>query len=246
MRLQLVSDLHTEFYPDPVMFVESLAFEPGLDFLLVPGDVVTSGQPPSSVRGVLQALSSKARHVVYTVGNHEYYHNGPGGRQQTEDTLAANMPGNFHWLRNSAEEIDGVEFFGGPLWFPDDPDNEKYSRQLNDFGLIRGFRDWVYQENREFVSQAVRLVRDSTVVLSHHIPATEAIAPQYRGDKLNRFFVSDMGWLIRERQPRLWVFGHTHTPADLRVGEARLLCNPYGYPHERWRQQPYPPVVVEL
>jgi len=87
LKLQLVSDLHTEFHRDPYGFVESLAFKPGLDFLLVPGDVaVLKRQSTRTIWNVLCSLSQRARHVLFVTGNHEYY---GGGKEACEAVLKA-------------------------------------------------------------------------------------------------------------------------------------------------------------
>jgi Icc-related predicted phosphoesterase len=49
---------------------------------------------------------------------------------------------------------------------------------------------------------------------------------------------------IAQVQPKLWVHGHTHIPCDWKAGETRVLCNPFGYPHE---MADFPPeVIVEI
>ena len=151
MKAQLMSDLHTCFYLDPLAFLGSLQYEPGLDFLFLPGDIVLPcRQSEETVREILGFLSGKARHVLYLTGNHEYYH---GSLAMAHCTLMKAMPSNFHWLNNNDETIEGVHFFGGTLWFLYDEMNHWYERQLNDFNLIRGFRDWVYKENGAFASR---------------------------------------------------------------------------------------------
>jgi len=232
MKAQLLSDLHTEFYQDPLAFLGHLTFAPDLDFLLLPGDIVVPGaQTKTTVESVLHCLGSKARHVVFVVGNHEYYHS---NKAVADTILAECMPKNFHWLRNNSEVIDGLDFYGGTLWFPDKADNHWYERELNDFKLIHGFHDWLNQENELFISNATAIKAD-TVVLSHHIPALGAVGEHYRADRLNRFFMTDLTDLILEKSPRLWVYGHTHTPRSCTIGQTRVECNPFGYPREHSR-----------
>jgi len=245
VKAQLLSDLHSEFYPDPVRFLKTIPFEPNLDFLLLPGDlVVPCRQSPQAIKDVLGFLSSKARHAVFVAGNHEYY---GGSKEEAEAVLSEAMPPNFHWLRNGDETVEGVRFFGGTLWFPLDKENWYHRHKLNDFSQIRGFADWVYTENGAFREAAWGLVRGGTVVLSHHVPSILAIHPRYRDDRenLNRFFVSDLTSLILEKQPRLWVYGHTHLPYDRTMGGTRVVANPFGYPHEN-RLSAYPPVVADV
>src|SRR5208283_3521591 len=99
MKLQIVSDLHTEFYDMPLSVLKRIDFAPDLDFLALPGDIVVPcRQNGKIVQQVLDFLSTKARHVLYTTGNHEYY---GGTRERTEFVLRSYMPKNFVWLQNS-------------------------------------------------------------------------------------------------------------------------------------------------
>lgn len=245
MKLQLISDLHSEFWDDLNKLYERIQIVPELDFLVIAGDlVVTAKQHEDTVQAAFRYFSSKARHVLYVVGNHEYY---GSDRGHTERILLEHMPANFHWLKNTEETIEGVHFYGGPMWFPNvDGLNAYYKSQMNDFNLIRDLETWVYGDNKEFTEKGQQLVRKDTVVVSHHLPHANSTPPQYLGSTLNRFFVSDQTELIQQEQPRLWLHGHTHTPCDYFLGETRVLCNPYGYPRELYATDPYPQVVVDI
>jgi Icc-related predicted phosphoesterase len=192
---------------------------------------------------VFEFLASKARHVLYTIGNHEYYSSPEGAK--VEELIRAVLPKNYVWLDNSEVTLDGIHFYGGAMWFPDDPLNQIYERQLNDFNLIGDFRNWVYKKNTEFRENARKMVRPETVVLSHHLPSPMSTHAMYAGSTINRFFVSDETDFILERQPRLWVHGHTHLPCDYMLGSTRVVCNPYGYPQERQYKR-YPVCEFEI
>jgi predicted phosphodiesterase len=45
-------------------------------------------------------------------------------------------------------------------------------------------------------------------------------------------FASDVTELMGEERVALWIFGHTHRVADLKVRGTRVISNPRGYPHE--------------
>jgi predicted phosphodiesterase len=244
MKAQLLSDIHSEFYKNPLEFLDSLEFSPNLDFLLLPGDlVVPCSQGKEKTKRVVDYFARKARHCIFTCGNHCYYY---GTKEAAEGILISVMPSNFHWLRNSVETVDGIGFFGGAMWFPDAPHNKMYEDQLSDFLVIRGFKDWVYEENHKFIEAGKKYITDKTIVLTHHVPAYSVVAPVFQGDNLNRFFVCDMTHLILKRKPPLWVYGHTHLPGNRMMGETRIVANPYGYPLERKNLGPYPPVVFEI
>lgn len=258
MRAQLISDLHTEFHQRPLEFLGGIEFEPDLDFLLVPGDTVVFGtQAPETCRDVLEYLSTKARHVLFTLGNHEYYgwiRRNEGRLErfaltgaETEETLAAVLPSNFVWLNNTDVTLDGVHFYGGAMWFPDDPLNSIYESQLSDFLLIPDIRKWVYQSNTEFRENGYKNITPDTIVLTHHLPSPKSTPKMYADSTINRFFVSDEEALIADLQPRLWVHGHTHHSCDYKLGKTRVVCNPHGYPYERQAmKKKYTPVVLDI
>jgi predicted phosphohydrolase len=247
MKAQLLSDIHTEFYPytSPMDMLNSLEFEPDLDFLLLPGDtIVPSRQSLSECKDVLDFLSTKARHVLFTVGNHEYY--GSSRKENVEAIIQEILPSNFTWLDNSEITIEGIHFYGGVLWFPNHPMNFLFEKEMNDFSQIRDIHSWVYHSNAQFRLYGKELIRSETIVLSHHLPSPICTPSMYKNSTINRFFVSDETELILDKEPRLWVFGHTHHAVDVMLGKTRLVANPYGYPQERKFMPKYKPVVFEI
>jgi predicted phosphodiesterase len=238
MKAQLMSDLHTEFYYGRSMeMLQRLEFEPDLDFLFLLGDIVVpSVQTAQECREVFAFLGSKARYVLYTVGNHEYYHSSKG--TNVEAMLRSYMPDNFVWLDNNDVTLDGVHFYGGAMWFPDHPLNQLYEKDISDFELIRDIHDWVYKSNTEFRANGMRLITDRTLVLTHHLPSHLSTPKMYAESTINRFFVSDESKLIMAKQPRLWVHGHTHHACQYELDGTLVMCHPFGYPGERGCRTP--------
>ena len=248
MKLQLISDTHSEFYRDPIVFTDSIEIVPNLDILVLAGDIVVPNkQPIAQVRGVFDSFARRARRVVFVVGNHCYYGGSP---RNTEFIIKSVLPANYTWLDNQATVIDGVCFYGGAMWFDNhDQLNFYFKQRMNDFYQISGLEPWVYERNKEFVEQGRDLIDKDTVVVTHHLPHPNSTPEMYRGDELSRFFMCDMTGLMAVGHPRLWLHGHTHSPCDYvvgdpQLGETRIVCNPFGYPRER--QGPYPPVVLEV
>jgi predicted phosphodiesterase len=230
MRVQLLSDIHLEFYYDlGARFVRNLDPE-GVEVLLLPGDV-------ANAKIIRRSLGLICKHygdakVVYCAGNHEYYGGSPTQVADDLNEAMAENP-NLVVLDNNVFEHQGVRFAGTPLWFADDPLNVAYKYQLNDFHQIRDFVPWVYDENRKAQAFLDKVAGDVDVVLTHHLPSYRCVDPQYVGSELNRFFVCDMDEVIAKHQPPLWVFGHTHTPGEWNIGDTRLVTNPRGYPNEQ-------------
>ncbi|MFT5432642.1 MAG: putative phosphodiesterase [Myxococcota bacterium] len=232
MRIQLESDVHTEFHRDKGKSWVASLDPTGVDVLIVAGDLTTSPH----LDFVLRGLCARFPDVIYVTGNHEYYGADRDGVHRIIFALQAEL-GNLHWLEDRAVTIGGQRFVGSTLWFRDDPDglNAVYDKFLSDFKVIRGLRDWVYAVNERTCAFLDEQVLDTDVVITHHMPHPDGVAPIFRTGKfapLNRFFLCDMTPLIERAQPKLWCFGHTHNAVDSHVGKTRLLCNPMGYPHE--------------
>jgi predicted phosphodiesterase len=227
MKLLILSDPHLEFHQDGGReFLRTL--DPWCaDTLVVAGDLCSVWMLP----GVVRVLCERFAHVVYVAGNHEYYGSDPEEVECVLADLGSHLPG-FHWLHETRVVIDGVRIGGTTLWFPDGPQNEQFSHLLSDFSQIRGFREWVYPAN----GRAVRFLQERAstldVVVTHHLPARGSVNPGYAGSPLNLFFLCDVGSLMAEAQPQLWIHGHTHGSCDYLLGRTRVVCNPFGYSRE--------------
>ena len=67
-----------------------------------------------------------------------------------------------------------------------------------------------------------------TVVITHMAPSARSISAPYVGAPLSAAFASNLDHLVERSD--LWIHGHMHSSADYRIGRARVVCNPLGYP----------------
>jgi hypothetical protein len=82
-------------------------------------------------------------------------------------------------------------------------------------------RDWLRR-------QLAQPFDGTTVVVTHHAPATGSVADRYAEDWMTPAFVSDLPddfFAV----PALWVHGHTHATFDYARGRCRVVSNPRGY-----------------
>jgi predicted MPP superfamily phosphohydrolase len=247
MRLQLISDLHTEFHRgSELTLIRHLPIEPYLDFLVVAGDVVVPGYQGSLiVEAIFAALAEKACHVLYVIGNHEYYR---GSKAWTENKLREAMARhpNIHWLDNDELTLDGIHFYGGTMWYPvGDGRNHEFAKQIADSFEIQNFT-WAETENTKFSEGLYACAKPETIVVSHHLPHPRTVPLKFVHSDTNRFFVSDQSHAIETLRPRLWFFGHTHEACDIVLDSTRAVCNPYGYPMERLAQPRYPATIFDV
>lgn len=223
VKVQLVSDVHTEFDEDRgIPWAKEMPV--GAPVLVVAGDLGTK----KTIVGVLEILCSRFDHVVYVAGNHEHYGSSFPEIDSMRAALNESMP-KLHWLENTSTEIDGKKFHGTTLWFRDDPMNAIYASQLNDFRTIKDFQMEVYDRNKK----AVNFIRDTCspgdVVVTHHLPSDRSIPEVFKTSKLNCFYVCHMDATMQSRRPGTWLHGHTHASCDYQQGNTRIVCNPFGY-----------------
>jgi len=226
MNIQIVSDMHLEFYKDKGEAILNDFNCSKADILLIAGDLAVI---KPYYKHIIPILARKAKEVVLVMGNHEYYKKQMVGYMWEHLRKLEDKYPNFHVLDNQFLEIDGINIYGGTMWFDYDPLNIIYENRMSDFSQIRLFRDWVYKKNFEFKANLMN--RDTPdIILTHHMPSTACINQKYKGDSLNRFYVSEMSDYIVKKEPKLWVCGHTHDSIDLEINKTKIVSNPLGYP----------------
>lgn len=247
MKLQILSDLHTEFSDfDPP--------DTDADVVVLAGDI---GVGTDGIEWAARRYSEVP--VIYVPGNHEFY----GHDVRDTDLLTVAEPASIRVLSDDALEIDGVRFLGSTLWtdFKFYGEAEAwFARQtakalLEDFASIRnGNRTFTPEDSVDLhrvsvmwlVNELEKGFDGPTVVVTHHLPAAPSIASKYRNDPLNPAFASRLEGIIEKYQPELWVHGHTHVPCDYEIFGTRVVCNPRGYPSESSSEGFSPGLVVEV
>jgi hypothetical protein len=81
-----------------------------------------------------------------------------------------------------------------------------------------------------FIKHAYENNPGKKVIVTHFLPAEVCISPRFQGEGLlNYYFANAHDEWISTLSDTTWIFGHTHDRVDLKLGDTRLLCNPYGY-----------------
>lgn len=236
LRIQVLSDLHFEFDSDDgEVFARSVPV--AADVLVLAGDVIPLRER-DAVRRALSWFCDRFKHVIFVPGNHEYYRTSPADAEALLVACTRELP-NLHVLNPGIVLIGETRFLGATLWFPSTPDEVLYRNVLNDFRMIAGFVPWVHNTHAAHMKFLKTRVRPGDVVVTHHLPHPQSIAPQHAGSPWNRFFVAgDAAGLVERSGARLWIHGHTHVPCDYVINRTQVACNPRGYPHETNGFQP--------
>jgi hypothetical protein len=230
MKIQLLSDLHIEFWPK----LHNLSlFQTDADVCVLAGDINVGRE---NTLKTLKEFASMYSHVIYIRGNHEEYGSSFNAFRD-KDAFKDKLPANVHFLDPGTLHLEGVTFIGAPLWtdFGNDPLAEHMSAYgINDFVRVKDATTQRYTKEcssqKAFIKQAYDAYAGKKVIITHFLPAMECISPRFlSGGPINKYFANNMGNYISTLSDTTWMFGHTHDSIDFHIGDTRMLCNPYGY-----------------
>jgi Icc-related predicted phosphoesterase len=224
LKIQIVSDLHTEFLPTNKQEAFCRSLQTDANAIILAGDVCSHNR----LIFILSIFSEMYEHVIYVNGNHELY----GTHIDTLRAKKSQLPENVHWLDNNTVTINNQRFIGCTLWFPFDPLNQLYEHGMNDFRSIFNFLEYVYKENQNSVEYLTNNIQENDIVVTHYLPSNKSVNWKYFDSPLNRFFVCEMDDVIENTKPSYVIHGHSHCKSNYKIGSTRIICNPHGYPNE--------------
>ena len=262
MKIRLLSDLHLEFSSF------TIANDTNADVLVLAGDIMIAGELHALFKNplisqhdmshkhknaiiyhdFLAKCSTEFKHVLYVLGNHEYYH-GLWHKSIEHIKTACEKYPNIHIMENSTVKIDDINFVGATLWTDlnkSDPltvhavvdmmnDFKCIHNDKNNFKKIRPLETVIrHRYSLDYFRQCVLNARErneSVVIISHHCPTHLSIVDQYRNDTIvNGAFVSDLSEFILDHpEIKYWFCGHTHHAHRYMLGSTEVVCNPRGY-----------------
>jgi predicted phosphodiesterase len=239
MRVQLLSDVHSELYP------ARAPPEREADILILAGDIGVLGDR-EWIR-YLDQCAARWDHVVMVAGNHEYYNSARTMRQveTRARALCDTRWTNVHWLHHQAVELQGWLFYGLVGWTPVSPGMEgeyflsDYRRIATDQATYLTpatqsiLADVGHRKLCAFLQTAPPT--QPIVLITHFAPRRwDPIPPE---DPLSDYFAwndwpATLAALPGYRNIRAWCFGHTHEPRDEVQDDIRFLSRPVGYDQE--------------
>lgn len=237
MKIRPISDIHLEsnpnFYLDPVSDT----------IIIIAGDLAVG----TGGMDFIEECSDNYQHVIYVLGNHEFYHNNiskliPKLKYKIELINQKYDSPKVTLLENESIIINGIKFVGATLWTDYKKGNEGIMRRastvLNDHSLINKEMGGIsakelYNLHKQTMEYFEEEVDSNTVVITHHLPSFQTIPIRYRITSSNNYyFTSNLDEFILRKQPKLWIAGHTHDFTKVKIGKTRIIVNPIGYTDE--------------
>jgi predicted phosphodiesterase len=236
-----LSDVHLEFYKRTIPYGIDLK---GGDILCLAGDI---GYPESDLYFTFLAYCSPLfKYIFIIAGNHEYYKTSTHPHKTIQSTneriiKACNHYHNVHFLSESSFYVPeyNLNVIGTTLWTEAGDDlDDMYS--YNDFKKIHGMSmpgqmDRLHEMSLTFLKGELQKYKhnNSTVlVLTHHLPSFQLIAPHYKDSGMNHLFATNLDYLFRDYTIHHWICGHSHCPMNKTIENTKVWMNPVGYPGE--------------
>lgn len=249
MKILVLSDLHLSHRPFPVV-MDGSRIDVHADVVVLAGDI---DDGLGGFRWARESFPDKP--VVMVAGNHEFFEK--HWFRHVDDMRDAAKTYDIEFLEVDGIDLAGVRFLGCTLWtdFESFGADKKViamrvaKTQMHDFHCIKVSRypefHWVHsrhltpelaalrhQGSVDWLSKRLENGGDpsKTVVVTHHAPHPNSIAPIFAKDLLSAAYASDLTQLMGKSC--LWIHGHMHHSVDYNVDGTRVVCNPRGFTHK--------------
>jgi predicted phosphodiesterase len=252
MKVQLISDIHLEYYseyPGLHYFVKPIA-----DILVLAGDICYYKH--KFFLNFFQEASFYFKYVIYVPGNHEYYTNTFVDMNFTSflwvDNEIENMLyhlSNVKILQKGTFVINNIKFIGTTLWYDTPGTDIRFNNilhtQNDNFILYNNHLmpdpNILYNINRSQYYWLKNEINHSknyfTIVVTHYLPSEKCISKLFKTSPDNYLFYTKCDSLFKD--VNIWMYGHTHVGQQQKIDKALVLSNPKGLPKEMGRYKDY-------
>lgn len=231
-----MSDLHLEF-SDNSRWLKQNELPITGDVLVLAGDIFYLKDTVTPLTKFWKWASASYRQVLIVPGNHEYYNycdvmdRGLQWKWMFKE--------NVGYYQNQVLRIDDTDFIMSTLWSQIAPADEYFVwKGMNDFRQImyqgKLLQTEEFNKMHTFCLDSIkRSLAESTakhiVVVTHHLPTLEVVAPHRKGSVLNSAFATELGELIADSRIDAWIYGHSHTNIDTEINGTKIVSNQMGY-----------------
>lgn len=257
LNLQIVSDIHVEFWAEKKKFN---FLKPSAPNLLLLGDICCCGSDSDFelFKKFINEILPLYKIIIFVPGNHEYYYNAQKPTApKTIDEIDARIKSffketsdNLYFLNNNSLKINvGKTTYliaGTTLWtwIPEDR-RKNITSEMNDYSYIytadaKGNPRLITAEDvcnmhlksvRYIKSQVVKAKKQGykLIMLTHHKPY---LSNNFDPATNMIAYECDMSTLFLPHIP-LWAYGHTHVADNTIKNKTLLYSNPKGYPSQK-------------
>ena len=231
MKIHLQSDMHIEFGGVPEQSAVA-------DVYVCAGDIGLLSHP-ADLDEYFDGIKDNCDHIIWVLGNHEFYHGVYEDVLGMARDLAKNHGVHLLDIELGTQdlEIDGVKFWGTTFWTDlhkhDWFAHKKIQDGLNDFHVIKHknhYRNFSAHESYEINKKSRELINwDADVIITHHCPI-DIEHPKFPRSEITYAFVNTgLEEQIIDSDVKYWLYGHTHHSTVSDVYGTLVVSNQRGY-----------------
>ena len=236
MKIQYASDLHLEF-ADNWRYLKAHPLEVTGDILLLAGDIGYLSDDNYSRHPFWDWASENYKEVHCCMGNHEFYKY--YDVTTLPDGYLLEIRPNVFSHYNGIVKIGDTDIILSTLWSRIPLEDAYFTEQvISDFRriLYKGELMTHAQFNVEH-ERCLTFIKETLVhsqaahkiVVTHHVPSFRMLHPKFQGSKANGAFTVELEDYIADSGIDYWIYGHSHTNIDARIGHTQCLSNQLGY-----------------
>jgi hypothetical protein len=260
LEIQIVSDLHVEFWASKSKFN---FVKPSAPILALLGDICCCGAEDDFTlfKRFINEVLPLYEHIIMVPGNHEYYFNPPKkintpdasntieGIDEKIRTFFRETSPKLHYLNNNILKLpvgkNTYTIIGTTLWtwIPEDQ-RLAIQNQMNDYRFVYTYdgkkvqsltSDYVANQHlksfKYIKSQIIKAKKaGNRIIILTHHKPYKS--ESYDPGSLDVAYESDLSILFQ--QPiSLWGYGHTHVADNSMQGKIWFYSNPKGYPKQK-------------
>lgn len=241
-KVQIASDLHIEYknndIPNPLDYITPVAPN-----LILAGDIGTFYKY-KQLFGFLSLLSPMFSHIIYVLGNHEYYK--PKQSEGEEDITPLtigdikklsnqiqNEISNLWILDNSTVRIGDYWIIGSTLWSDIKVNLPKHIVKI--YGMTTDIYYTKFQNSIKFITDEVEKCKNrglKAIVVTHYLPSFNLLPDSKHNQRYISLYTSNLDHMINPPIDT-WIAGHIHHNFDKKINNVRLVSNQYGKPRDK-------------
>ena len=256
MRVRITSDLHIDVNKTTDFgFINKLD---KTDLTIIAGDIAGSWRTEYDFLQDLKSdkpiICVAGNHLGYDYFKYNFLMHVHDTKELSIENLKGKI-NNVTYLHDDYIEYNDYIIFGGTMYTDFNlygHDVTKYmmwgERGLNDFNNVKTFDadlgeirtitadDYVkwYNIFMEKLKKCLNENKDKKfIIITHFGPSVKSVSKKYlsgMNSYLNPCYSVNLDNFILENENiKLWVHGHTHDKFDYKIGQCRVVCNPYGY-----------------
>lgn len=237
MRIQYASDLHLEYADNWRVLRRDAPMNVCGDILVLAGDIGYLGDGNFQTHPFWNWASENFHQVIVALGNHEFYKCYDLASMQ--DGIVGEIRPNVHFYYNAVVHLQDIDLIISTLWGNIELEDAYITEHsVADFRRILygedilTFSDFNREHRRciDFIQKSVaQSVAVRKVVVTHHVPSSQLIAPEFQGSRINGAFTAELTDYIKTSGIDYWIYGHSHRNIDKTIGSTHCVCNQFGY-----------------